>query len=144
MDGLLDILFINQRGAVIGDVFIGSPMYADDLALIADNAFSLQEMISTVQVYACAWRYKINPKKSVFGESAVARAKNRPLRHWAFGNLSISEEDEAHHLGILKSVSSSTMNRTNERASKGRSAFFSLDAVGARFGSLHPSTVLKL
>ncbi len=74
----------------------------------------------------------------------MARAKNRLLRHWAFGNLSIREEDEAHHLGILKSVSSSTMTRTNERASKGRSAFFSLNAVGARFGCLHPSTVLKL
>lgn len=54
VDGLLDILSINQRGAVIGDVFIGSPMYADDLALIADNASSLQAMINTVQIYACA------------------------------------------------------------------------------------------
>ncbi len=36
------------------------------------------------------------------------------------------------------------MPRTNERASRGRSAFFALNAVGARFGSLHPHTILKL
>ncbi len=51
----------------------------------------------------------------------------------------INEEDEAHHLGILKSVFPSTMPRTNERASRGRSAFFVLNAVGARFG--HPETI---
>ncbi len=57
-----------------------------ECALIADNALSLQAMINTVQ---CAWRYKINPQKSSILVSAVARAKNRLLRHWAFGNLSI-------------------------------------------------------
>ncbi len=36
------------------------------------------------------------------------------------------------------------MPRTNERASRGRSAFFALNAVGARFGNLHPHTILKL
>ncbi len=123
-------------------------MYADDLALVADNALSLQTMINTVYEYSCDWRYKINPSKSsilVIGESVVSRAKNRELRHWSLGNLKINEAEEAHHLGILKSASpSSTMPRTNQRASRGRSAFFALNAVGARFGNLHPHTILKL
>ncbi len=81
----------------------------------------------------------------MIGESVVSRAKNRELRHWSLGNLKINEAEEAHHLGILKSASPSTMPRTNERASRGRSAFFALNAVGARFGKPppphHPETL---
>ena len=33
---------------------------------------------------------------------------------------------------------------TSERCSAGRSAYFSLNAIGARFGCLHPATILRL
>ncbi len=94
MDELLrDTLSLNQIGVSIKEVFVGSPMYADDL--VADNALSLiQTMINTVYEYSCDWRYKINPSKSsilVIGESVVSRAKNRELRHWSSGNLKINE-----------------------------------------------------
>ncbi len=56
----------------------------------------------------------------------------------------IKEDDKTHHLGILRSVTASTVSRTNERISRGRSSFFALNAVGARFGCLHPATTLKL
>ncbi len=39
----IDILSINQRGVFIEDVFIGSPVYADGLALTADNAFLFRQ-----------------------------------------------------------------------------------------------------
>ena len=64
VDELLDTLSPNQIGASIKEVFVGSPMYADDFALVADNALSLQSMIETVYEYSCDWRYKINPSKS--------------------------------------------------------------------------------
>ncbi len=38
VDELLDTLSLNQIGVSIKEVFVGSPMYADDLALVADNA----------------------------------------------------------------------------------------------------------
>ena len=47
-------------------------------------------------------------------------------------------------MGILRTVHNSTNSRMNERATAGRSAFFSLNAISTRFGSLHPSTTLKL
>ena len=147
VDELLDVLLEMNIGAHINEVFIGSPMYADDLALIAGSPESLQVMLNTVFSYSCKWRYKINPHKSailVFGESTQSRQRNRQVRHWSLGNTSISERDEINHLGILRTVHNSTISRTNGRATAGRSAFFSLNAIGARFGNLHPSTSIKL
>ncbi len=76
-------------------------MYADDLALIADNPNSLQQMIDVVYHYSYTWRYKINPHKSsvlVFGESTRSREKNRLSRKWTLGDQIIKEDDEIHHL----------------------------------------------
>ena len=124
-------------------------MFADDLALVADSPTSLQSLINLVHSYTIKWRYKINPAKSailVFGEATRTRTRstNRGLRSWSIGSATISEQDKVHHLGILRSVHPSTISRPNERASSGRSAFFSLNAIGTRFGCLHPSTSLKL
>ena len=65
-------------------------------------------------------------------------------RNWSVCGEKIPEKDSYHHLGILRSVTISTLPRTSERCSSGRSAYFSLNAVGARFGCLHPITVLRL
>ena len=75
------------------------------------------------------------------GESAVTRLRERLRRVWKLGNSIVCETDEQHHLGILRS---STVHRTNKRATAARSAFFALNVVGSRFGSLHPFTSLKL
>ena len=53
-------------------------MRANDLALIADNPISFQQMIDVVYHYSYTWRYKINPLKSavlVFGEFTKSRAR---------------------------------------------------------------------
>ena len=147
VDELLDTLAASGAGAHINSLYVGAPMFADDLALVADSPTSLQSLINLVHSYTIKWRYKINPAKSailVFGEATRTRSTNRGLRSWSIGSATISEQDEVHHLGILRSVHSSIISRTNERASSGRSAFFSLNAIGTRFGCLHPSTSLKL
>ena len=46
--------------------------------------------------------------------------------------------------GILRSVLPSSVHRTTEQCSSARSAFFALNAVGSRFGSLHPCTSFEL
>ncbi len=48
------------------------------------------------------------------------------------------------HLGITRLVSTSGSLRISGRCSAGRSAFFALNSVGARFGCLHPITSHKL
>ena len=46
----------------------------------------------------------------------------------------VPESDSQKHLGILYTVFSSSVHRTVERCSAGRSAFYALNGVGSRFG----------
>ena len=122
-------------------------MYADDLSLVAATPCDLQCMLDIVYDYSNKWRYQFNTTKSVvmvFGESQKSRLQARTTRHWYLGDHQLREVDEYHHLGILKTVSISTIARTNERVSSARSAFYALQSVGSRFGSLHPLTSLHL
>ena len=100
-------------------------------------------MLNIVTNYATTWRYKLNASKSsilVIGESNRSRTQNRQTRSWHVCGDPLPEKDTQHHLGILRSVSPSTAQRT----CAGRSAFFGLNAIGSRFGCLHPVTILRL
>ena len=133
-------------GVHIGKAYIGAPMFADNLALLAADPTTLQSMLDIVYRYTQRWRYKINPTKSailVFGESSPSRAKLRPTRNWHLGTSVVVESDQIRHLGIIRALQSSTIGRTNERAFAGRSAF-GLNVLGSRFGCLHPSTSYRL
>ena len=147
VDELLDTLAASGLGVYVAGLYCGAPMYADDLALVASSSADLQAMLNIVHTYSRKWRYQLNETKSVvmvFGEATVTRRRERLSRRWLLGDAAIREVDETHHLGILRSVSPSSVDRTNERASAARSAFFALNAVGSRFGCLHPLTSLKL
>ena len=147
VDDLLNTLDHSCLGARIGEVFCGAPMYADDLALVASSPEELQAMLDIVSHYASQWHYRPNSSKSVilvFGESPRSRAFARSNRQWLLAGQQLQEVDEHHHLGILRSVHYSTLARTSERCAAGRSAFFALNAVGSRFGCLHPVTSHRL
>ncbi len=61
VDDLLVRLSSCGEGSRINEVYVGYPMYADDLALIADNPNSLQQMIDVVYHYSYTWRYNQPP-----------------------------------------------------------------------------------
>ena len=147
VDELLDIFTSSNLGISVGDIYCGAPMYADDLALLADSPETLQAMLDIANDYATKWRYSFNASKSVvlvLGETSRSREHNRLHRKWSLGSHTVLEVDEQHHLGILRTVFNSTVHNTNERCSAGRSVFYALNAVGSRFGSLHPTTSLRL
>ena len=147
VNDLLLHLSSSGHGVSINGIFCGSPMFADDLALVSESDSDLQSMLNIVTHYATTWRYKLNASKSsilVIGESNRSRTQNRQTRSWHVCGDPLPEKDTQHHLGILRSVSPSTAQRTSERCSAGRSAFFGLNAIGSRFGCLHPVTILRL
>ena len=147
VDELLDTLTSSGLGVSIQGLYCGAPMYADDLALIASSPNELQRMLDIVSQYASQWQYSLNPDKSVvmvIGEAARTRAQARESRRWLLGGRPLQEVDEQFHLGILRTVHPSTIHRTLERCTSGRSAFFALNSVGSRFGSLHPLTSYRL
>ena len=128
-------------------MYCGAPMYADNLALIAESPDELQAMLNIVSSYALRWRYQLNPEKStimVFGELNRTRNSARLQRKWYLSGSQIQEADHQHHLGILCSVLNSPIHWTNERCSVARSTFLALNAVGSRFGCLHPITTHRL
>ena len=104
-------------------------------------------MLDLVAIYADKWQYQLNADKSsvmVLGESAKTRLSARTSRKWYIGQEEISETDEQHHLGILRSVLTSTIHRTSERCSAAGISFFALNSIGSRFGCLHPLTSYRL
>ncbi len=104
-------------------------------------------MLDLVVEYSYRWGYKFNASKSavlVSGESAASRRLLRSNRTWYLGATVISESDCIKHLGIMLSVFGTSIDHTNRSLTFARSAYFSLNSVGARFGCLHPSTALRL
>ena len=147
VDNLLDTLASSGCGVRIESIYCGAPMYADDLASIADSETDLQTMLHMVSSYASLWRYELNAQKSnvlVLGESPLSRRTARAKQHWYIQGFAVQEQDNQKHLDILQSVSFSTVTRTVERCSAGRSAFYALNAIGSRFGCLHPLTSFHL
>ena len=148
---LLYSLFVNDLlaqleqsglGVRMGNTFCGAPMYADDLALIASSLEDLQSMIDIVAQYAKKWRYRLNPQKSkvlMFGSKAPP-----PSSSWSINGVKLEVVKEYLYLGILRSTTPSTLNRTLRHINLGRSSFFALNRVGTRFGCLHPITALRL
>ena len=86
VDDLLAQLHDCGLGAMVGSVYCPSPMYADDLALIADSPEGLQKLLNIVSHYTSTWRYEINSSKSavmVFGESTRSRTSGRQSRSFS-------------------------------------------------------------
>ncbi len=96
VDDLLSQLDDCGLGAMVGSVHCHSPMYADDLSLIADSHDNLQSLLDIVSRYASAWRYQINSSKSavmVFGEPSRSRSAGRQSRSFSVCSESIQECD---------------------------------------------------
>ena len=117
------------------------------MTLVASSSEDLQSMLDITSKYAHKWQYTFNTRKSkvmIFGESASSRKALRASRIWSMNGYSISETDSISHLGITISLSGSSLNHTLKSIASARSAFYSLQSAGPRFGCLHPITALKL
>lgn len=105
VDELLDTLTSSGLDVSIKGLYCGTPMYADDLALIASSPEELQQMLDIVSQYASQWRYSLNPDKSVVmvvGESAITRAQARESREWLLGGPPVSRSGRTILLGHPK------------------------------------------
>ena len=81
VNDLLVKLSESGHGVKIGEIYCGSPMFADDLALIDESPAGLQQMLDIVSAYAMELKYEFNANKSailVIGESKHTRETLRP------------------------------------------------------------------
>ena len=98
----------------------------------------------TTAYFATCWHYTFNaakPFELVFGESTHSRSLLRVQCHCSLGSQVIIEGDEIKHLGILCTVNPSSLARTLDHCSAGRSEFYSLFPLAPRAGGVHPLPV---
>ena len=81
-DGLTTLLRQKQLGCHIGNLFLASLFFADDIVLLAPTRSSLQGMINECSVYCEKYCLSFNNKKSkvmVFSKSKVDKSIISPL-----------------------------------------------------------------
>ena len=144
INDLLIELEMSNLGVHIHSINCGSPTYANDMALVASSGQNLQSMLHITSNYAYRWHYSFNSWKSIFGESHSSRKVLCSSRIWNMNGFSIPETDSICHLGITISISGSSLNHTLRIIASARSAFYSLQSAGPRFGCFHPTTALKV
>jgi hypothetical protein len=65
INGLVKEINAMNKGIEIeeGGRRVGALLYADDIVLMANNRYDLQDMLDVVARYAKKWRFELNPKK---------------------------------------------------------------------------------
>ena len=94
--GLAWALEAKQLGVKVRGKWLGSCLFADDIALLASCARELQAMLDVAAEFVSRWRLKFNPKKC--GVLVVGQKKQQ--RRWCLGKAKIDEVDEYKYLGV--------------------------------------------
>ena len=89
---------ISCQPAQLADILVNSLLYADNLILMSENRFGLQNCLKKLQTYCDEWKLKVNTKKPktmkvekrrshkseeifLLGETAFIKQKNTSLTH---------------------------------------------------------------
>ena len=136
---------ISRKGhgcSLYGD-YIGSPCYADDLALVTMFPSVLQQMLNLAYNYSLKWRYTYNASKS----QVLIMANPIKINNVTFklGNTEIPTVKETTHVGIpLSNTGYVGATSVLERISKGRRAFYSVCGINPNQRITVPTVLSQL
>jgi hypothetical protein len=145
IDGLPKAIESSGHGTYINDTFCGSPLQADDVALVSVSEKSLQSMIDICADYARKWRFTFNAGKTkimVFGNTQIKLQKLKNRRKWRLGENALEIVDSYTHVGIKLDSSGSSLSRTTEACAKGKKTFAA--ACGFGINPMSPSSASKI
>jgi hypothetical protein len=137
----------SSHGAKIGNVSCGAVLQADDIALVALTAQSLQELISLCEQYSVTWRFRYNHTKAkalVFGESARRKNALKCGRAFTLYHNAIEELDSYTHVGVNLSVYFNTKQRIDDAVTKMRSTLMAIIGSGVKLSHMSCITAIKL
>ena len=80
----------------IGSLFIGSILYADDIALLACSCYGLQQLINICHKYGMQWNIRFNPQKS---QLACFRGNSPCDNFITLGNVCLCWSVQIKYLG---------------------------------------------
>ncbi|VDI14872.1 Hypothetical predicted protein [Mytilus galloprovincialis] len=143
---LLQILSNSGLGAKIGNINCCAPTCADDIALISNNPFELQNMINLAVDFSQREGYLLQPQKSVV---LPIKTCNKMLDveqgFWKLKNIDMPIVQDSSHIGIKKSQKDSTNATITENIKKARRSMYSLMGAGLHGeNGLDPETVVSL
>jgi len=95
IDDIIEKMRKSGYGIYIGTQFVGSILYADDIALVSCSCHGLQKLIDICQHYGGVWDIKFNATKS----QAITFGGNHPKCTLKLGTDSIQWVNRAKYLG---------------------------------------------
>ncbi|CAB4022672.1 Hypothetical predicted protein, partial [Paramuricea clavata] len=104
IDDLIEELQRTNAGISLNTVYLGSPMFADNLTMLSRKKSGLDKMLQTSWEYSNKWQFTFNIKKTVvltYGENQEEHGTNRAIRKWKLGSLDISEKNTWSNLGKI-------------------------------------------
>ena len=134
IDPLLSILESSHVGLHIGATYVGAPTCADDIALLCENVYSMQYLLTLSESYASKERYTIHPTKSeitVYNSGINTDSWNQ-LSPWLLYDKPVPITPSITHLGVVRESSKSTTisKFISERLKLGRKTLYALMGVG--------------
>ncbi|CAC5380586.1 unnamed protein product [Mytilus coruscus] len=128
-NNLLMELQMSRLGFRIGNIFMGCPTCADDIALLSTDTNELQCMLSTLHRQSLQDRVTIHPTKT----KAVVFSRSNSIKSslsWKLGDSDISPTNQAVHLGILRSELKENVSNIEDRISISRRTMYALLNTG--------------
>jgi exonuclease III len=141
INGLIKEILASNMGCHVLGVNSSGIGYADDLAILALNKVSMQQMIDIAYRYSCKWRFEFNPKKCavlIFGNHAVQVP-------FVLGNAHIKTMSEYTHVGVNIATKQVTdLCQVKKRIELSKRAMYSLVGCSLYKTCLSPLALSKL
>ena len=119
----------------ISDLKVTPPGYADDLATACISKDRMDRVMCIVHRHGTKWRYQFNAVKSavlVYGENPQTNKKNAKFRNFCLGGSQVKERVSYDHVGVKASIFPNSVERTEDKVSKGRKALNAMSSLGIK------------
>jgi exonuclease III len=144
IDGLLHSLSSINHGLSVNGLDCCAPTQADDITVLALSKDSLDKLLSCCHKYACDWRLRFNPDKSMVMIFNDNKSKDNRYRTWHLGNSVIKEVESVRHVGSMLTKDLSQKINVKNACQKARGSFLGLVNCGLHGDGFHPLTSLKI
>ena len=116
----------NSLGYHLGDIYIGAPTCADDIAFISNNEHELQIMLNVIDRYAKEHHYKIHPTKT----EIIDCSKIKTDYNWTMDGKKVKTTDCSEHLGVKRTDGSENNFNVKDRIQTARRTRYALMGSG--------------
>ena len=123
---LLEELEQKAIGYQLGNIYVGTPTCADDIAFISNNRYEMQLMLNVLNRYAKEHHYSIHPTKT----QIIDCSKNKSNYRWTLDGNIVQIAESGVHLGLIRSENNESSINIQERIQTARRTRYALMGSG--------------